>query len=223
MVLATARSERQLSSVAEVTAKWLKQTVEVVPRIDGLPRKETLILKRRRLRRKAMLRPGFMPAPPKPTTWVSMFTGYQGVVLQLFTEAGRIEYDLEGLWGDARVVDAEESDMKPRKVTPGGFEEDEVVETWRPVSQKKSEADRMAEKARRKLEKRQEKRAAKKRWSKAEKEEARKRRLREQALSRMGDEWPRSGIRSSFSGRTPWTMEQRRQFHTSRTLTSWLN
>ena len=216
MVLATARSERQLGSVAEATGKWLKGTVGVIPRIDGLPKKETLVLKRRRLRRKAMLKPGYMAPPPRPTTWVSMNTGYQGIVLQLFTEEGRIEYDLEGLWGDARVVDAEELDMKPRKMPPGGFEEAEVVETWRPTSQKKSEAEKKEEKARKKLERQQEKRAAKRRWTKAEKEEARQKRLRAQAFYAPANEWPRSN--TSTSGWNPRVMDQRRQFHTSRKL-----
>ena len=216
MVLATARSERQLGSVAEATGKWLKQTVGAIPRIDGLPKKETLVLKRRRLRRKAMLKPGYMAPPPRPTTWVSVNTGYQGIVLQLFTEEGRIEYDLEGLWGDARVVDAEELDMKPRTITPGGFEETEIVETWRPVSQKKSEAEKKEEKARKKLETRLEKRAAKRRWTKAEKEEARQIRLREQAFSAPGNKWPRSNTQSSGWDRR--ITDQRRQFHTSRKL-----
>ena len=216
MVLATARSERQLGSVAEATGKWLKQTVGAIPRIDGLPKKETLVLKRRRLRRKAMLKPGYMAPPPRPTTWVSVNTGYQGIVLQLFTEEGRIEYDLEGLWGDARVVDAEELDMKPRTVTPGGFEEAEIVDTWRPVSQKKSGAEKKEEKARKKLETRLEKRATKRRWTKAEKEEARQTRLREQAFSAPGNKWPRSNTQSSGWDRR--ITDQRRQFHTSRKL-----
>jgi ribosomal silencing factor RsfS len=221
MILATARTERQLGSVAEATAKWLKKTAGVIPRIDGLPRKETLVIKRRRLRRKAMLKPGFMAPPPKPVTWVSMYTGCQGIVLQLFTEEGRIEYDLEGLWGEMRVVEAEELDMKPRKITPGGFEEDEVVETWRPASQKKSEADKKEEKAKKKLEKQKEKRAAKRRWTKVEKEQARQKMMRGQAFSAIGDEWPRSTIRSSLLGRNPKTMDQRRQFHTSRNNLKW--
>jgi hypothetical protein len=158
--------------------------------------------------------------PPKPTTWVSMYTGYQGIVLQLFTEEGRTEYDLEGLWGDARVVDAEELDMKPRKIVPGGFEEEDVVETWRPVSQKKSKAEREAEKLQRKDDKRREKRAAKRRWTNAEKEAAREKRMRDAAFGVDGSEWPTRSNRGNASARNPFTSGQRREFHTSRTASS---
>ena len=95
MILANVRSERQLSSVAEATSRWLKQTVGVQPRVDGFPKRESIMIKRRRLRRKSLRKPGYLIRAPRPITWVSMFTGYQGIILQLFTEQGREEYDLK--------------------------------------------------------------------------------------------------------------------------------
>src|SRR5271169_6482221 len=180
MILATVRSERQLSSVAEATSKWLKTTAGVLPKIDGLPKRESLIIKRRRLRKKSLRKPGYLISAPKPTTWVSMYTGYQGILLQLFTKQGREGYDLEGLWGDSRVVDAGILDMKPRKMRPGGIEaEEERIETSVPSSssKKKSAWQKQAEKERKKWEKMKEAKAAKRRWTKEEKEQARQKRI----------------------------------------------
>ena len=214
MILANVRSERQLSGVAEATSKWLKTTVGVQPRVDGLPKRESIIIKRRRLRRKSLRKPGYLIAAPRPTTWVSMHTGYQGVILQLFTEQGREEYDLEGLWGDTRIVDAGLLDMKPRKMRPGGIEEDERIETTRPsMSQKKPLWQKNEEKERKKWEKMKEAKAAKKRWTKEEKEQARQRRLQEN--SRPGF-WEKSPRNKPFPGRRDTIdRQQRRQFHTT--------
>ena len=214
MILANVRSERQLSGVAEATSKWLKSTVGVQPRVDGLPKRESIIIKRRRLRRKSLRKPGYLMAAPRPTTWVSMYTGYQGIILQLFTEQGREEYDLEGLWGDTRVVDAGVLDMKPRKMRSGGIEEDERIETTRPsMSQKKPLWQKKEEKKRKKWEKMKEAKAAKKRWTKEEKEQARQRRLQENLRPGFWEKSPRD---KPFPGRRD-TMDrqQRRQFHTS--------
>lgn len=215
MILATVRSERQLGGVAEATSKWLKQTAGVTPRTDGLPKRESLVIKRRRLRRKSLRKPGYLIAAPKPTTWVSMYTGYQGLVLQLFTEEGRIEYDLEGLWGDTRVVDAGVADMKPRKVRPGGIEEGEPVETSSSsVSQKKTLWQRNMEKEQKKWDKMKEAKAAKRRWTKQEKEQAKQRRAEEAASGFW--QTPSRGRPSkmhSYSG----DRQQRRQFHTTGT------
>jgi ribosomal silencing factor RsfS len=212
MILATVRSERQLSSVAEATSKWLKTIAGVIPRIDGLPKQENLVMKRRRLRKKSLRRPGYLMATPRPTTWVSMYTGYQGLVLQLFTEQGRQEYDLEELWGDSRVVDAEILDMKPRKARLGQFDEDERVETSLPTSkgQKKSVHQKKLEKERKKWEKMKEAKAAKKRWTKEEKEQARNRRVQEAAIFSSIGNAP-VNMRARFGDR-----QQRRQIHTTR-------
>lgn len=216
MILATVRSERQLSSVAEATSKWLKATAGVMPRIDGLPKQESLVMKRRRLRRKSLRRPGYLIAAPRPTTWVSMYTGYQGLVLQLFTEQGRQEYDLEGLWGDTRVVDAEILDMKPRKVRPGQFDEEERVETSLPSSkvQKKSVRQKNLEKERKKWEKMKETKAAKKRWTKEEKEQARLRRMQDPDIFNSNGN-VLFNTRANFGNR-----QQRRQMHTIRIIPS---
>lgn len=214
MILATVRSERQLSSVAEATAKWLKSTADVQPRIDGLPRRESLIIKRRRLRRKSLRKPGYLIAAPRPTTWVSMYTGYSGLVLQLFTAEGREEYDLEELWGDKRIVDAGVIDMKPRKMRPGGMEEDERVETSLPSSgQKKPLWEKKADKDRKKWEKMKEDKASKKRWTKQEKEVARQKRMQDASEFNIwgGSAAKRiSAARSRFGDR-----QQRRQLHSS--------
>jgi len=213
MILATARSERQLTAIAEATAKWLKTTAGVQPRVDGLPKKESLIIKRRRLRRKSLKKPGYLIATPKPTTWVSMYTGYQGMVLQLFTEEGREEYDLEGLWGDSRVVDAGVLDMKPRKMRPGGIEEDERVVTSAPAkNQKKSMLQRQLEKEQNKYDKRKEDKAKKKRWTKEEKEKAKQRRAQAASLFGQAEFAPR---RRSFEDRRRGGDRQHtRQLHT---------
>jgi ribosomal silencing factor RsfS len=215
MIIATVRSERQLSSVAEATSKWLKTTAGVLPKTDGLPKRESLIIKRRRLRKKSLRKPGYLIAAPRPTTWVSMYTGYQGLVLQLFTEEGREEYDLEGLWGDSRVVDAAELDMKPRKVRPGGIEEDEPVEFNRSVSQKKPVWQKKEEKEEKKREKKMQLKSAKRRWTQEEKDQARKQRMKEAA----GISFWESPRRDSSSGRraTYGDRQQRRQLHTSGT------
>lgn len=214
MILANVRSERQLSGVAEATSKWLKKTVGVQPRVDGLPKRESIIIKRRRLRRKSLRNPGYLIAAPRPMTWVSMHTGYQGVILQLFTEQGREEYDLEGLWGDTRVVDAGALDMKPRKMRPGGIEEDERIETARPsTGQKKPQWQKKEEKERKKWEKMKEAKAAKKRWTKEEKEQARQRKLQENSRPGFCE---KSRPDKPFQGRrNTMDRQQRRQFHTS--------
>lgn len=206
MILATARGERHLQSVAEVTSKWLKSTLGVVPRIDGLPRKESLVIKRRRLRKKSLRKPGYMITAPKQTEWVSMYTGYQGLVLQLFTEQGRQEYDLEGLWGDSRIVDAAELDMKPRKMKLGVFEDDPEVRPKQ--TPKKSILERAAEKERRKWEKMKEQKAAKKRWTKQEKEVAKQRRAQEAVMFNMANHPLRSQGRPKIANQ-----QQSRQFH----------
>ena len=218
MILATARSERQLQSVAESTSKWLKSTAGVFPRIDGLPKRESLVIKRRRLRRKSLRKPGYLITPPRPTTWVSMFTGYQGLVLQLFTEQGREEYDLEGLWGDARVVDAGILDMKPRKVRPGGIEEDIPVETSRPASggQKKPLWQKKAEKEQKKWDKMKEGKASKRRWTKQEKEQARSRR----GQIESGPFWTPAVSKSFGFDVRGGDFQQRRQIHLTGTMTS---
>lgn len=214
MILATVRSEGQLAGVAEATSKWLKATAGVQPRVDGLPKKESIIIKRRRLRRKSLRKPGYLIAAPRPTTWVSMYTGYQGMVLQLFTKEGREEYDLEGLWGDRRVVDAGVLDMKPRKMRPGGIEEDERVETR--VSQKKNQKkpmwQRELEKRQKKQDKAKEARASKKRWTKEEKEAAKQRRAQAASLLGQAEVSPR---RRSFGDRRKGgDIQQTRQLHT---------
>jgi hypothetical protein len=144
-----------------------------------------------------------------------MSTGYQGLVLQLFTEEGRIEYDLEGLWGDTRVVDAGVADMKPRKVRPGGIEEDEPVETsFSSVSQKKTLWQRNMEKEQKKWDKMKDAKAAKRRWTRQEKEQAKQRRAEEAASGFW--QTPSRGRPSkmhSYSG----DRQQRRQFHTTGT------
>jgi len=213
MILATVRSERQFSSVTEATSKWLKTTAGVIPKVDGLPKRESLIIKRRRLRKKSLRKPGYLIAAPRPTTWVSMYTGYHGLVLQLFTEEGREEYDLEGLWGDARVVDAGYLDMKPRKVRQGGIEEDEPVEYTRPISQKKPVWQKKEEKVQKKREKKQALKTAKRRWTTEEKDRARQQRIKEAARISFWEAPPRD----SFSVRraTHGERQQRRQLHTS--------
>ena len=213
MILATVRSERQLSSVAEATSKWLKTTAGVLPKIDGLPKRESLVIKRRRLRKKSLRKPGYLIAASRPTTWVSMYTGYQGLVLQLFTEQGREEYDLEGLWGDSRVVDAGFLDMKPRKVRPGGIEEDEPVEYTRPVSKKKPVWQKKEEKEQKKREKAQALKSAKRRWTNEEKDKARQQRMKEAARISFWESSPRDSSnarRATFGDR-----QQHRQLHTS--------
>jgi ribosomal silencing factor RsfS len=212
MILATVRSERQFAGVAEATSKWLKVTAGVQPRIDGLPKRESIVIKRRRLRRKSLRKPGYLIAAPRPTTWVSMYTGYQGLVLQLFTQQGREEYDLEGLWGNSRVVDAGVLDMKPRKMRPGGFEEEERVETSAPArNQKKPMWQKLAEKEQQKYYKRKEARSSKRRWTKQEKEEAKQR--RGQANSFLGQaEFSRP--RSFDNSRKYGDRQQSRQLHT---------
>lgn len=212
MILATVRSERQLAGVAEATSKWLKATAGVQPRIDGLPKRESIIIKRRRLRRKSLRKPGYLIAAPRPTTWVSMYTGYQGLVLQLFTQQGREEYDLEGLWGDSRVVDAGVLDMKPRKMRPGGIEEDERVETSAPAkTQKKPMWQKLAEKEQKKYDKRKEAKASKRRWTKQEKEQGKQRRAEAASLLGQGE----FSLRRSFDNQRKYgDRQQRRQLHT---------
>ena len=215
MILATVRSERQLSSVAEATSKWLKTTAGVQPKIDGLPKRESLIIKRRRLRKKSLRKPGYLITAPRPTTWVSMYTGYRGLVLQLFTEQGREEYDLEGLWGDSSIFDVGYLDMKPRKVRPGGIEEDEPVEYNRPISQKKPAWQKKEERVQKKREKNLAMKYAKRRWTKEEKEQARQRRMKEAARISFW-ETPRRNF-SDARGGTYGDRQQRRQLHTSGT------
>ena len=212
MILATVRAERQLRSVSEATSKWLKSTAGVIPRVDGLLKRESLVIQRRRLRRKSLRRPGYLITPPKSMSWVSMYTGYQGLVLQLFTAEGREEYDLEGLWGDNRVIDAGALDMKPRKIRRGGIEEDEPVETWRPSqNQKKPDWQRKLEKEQKKREKKKEEKASKKRrWTKLEKEQARSRR----GQIESGSVWEMPSIRrSSFGFQARGDFQQRREYH----------
>src|SRR5579862_9151914 len=212
MILATVRSEGQLAGVAEATSKWLKATAGVQPRIDGLPKRESIIIKRRRLRRKSLRKPGYLVAAPRPTTWVSMYTGYQGLVLQLFTKQGREEYDLEGLWGDSRVVDAGILDMKPRKMRRGGIEEDERVDTSAPArNQKKPRWQKLVEKEQKKYDKRKEAKASKRRWTKQEKEQGKQRRAEAASLLARG-EFP---LRRSFDTQRKYgDRQQSRQLHT---------
>jgi ribosomal silencing factor RsfS len=213
MILATVRAERQLRSVAEATSKWLKGTAGVIPRTDGLPKRESLVIKRRRLRRKSLRKPGYMIAPQRTTSWVSMYTGYQGLVLQLFTAEGREEYDLEGLWGDNRIIDAGALDMKPRKIRPGALEEDEPVETSRPAyALKKPAWQKKLEKEKKKWEKGKEEKASKRRWTKLEKEQARSRR----GQIESGSNWEMPSIRrSSFGFQSRGDFQQRREYHST--------
>ena len=217
MILATGRNERQLTSVAEATKRWLRTTAGVEPRIDGLPKRESVVLKRRRLRRKSLRKPGYLITAVRSTTWVSMYTGYQGIMLQLFTEQGREEYDLEGLWGDKRVIDVGILDMKPRKVRPGGLEEDEPIETTQSTaSHKKPLWKKKAENKQKKLDLKKEKKAAKRRWTKEEKEQARQRRMQEPSMMTSSKNFLRSG--RVPSGISKLNRQQHRQYHTLGTI-----
>jgi ribosomal silencing factor RsfS len=208
MIIATARSERQLTSVAEMTGTWLKKTAGVFPKIDGLPKKESLVIKRRRLRRKSLRKPGYLLATPKPTTWVSMYTGYQGIVLQLFTREGREEYNLEELWGDARVVDAGIIEMEPRKVKPRREKDEKMADEMTPPPRKQKRKPEWLKKAEKKIRDKKEKKklssGKRRRWTKEEKELARRER---ESLSSSN---PPSSAFFKVSG----NFQQQRKMHT---------
>jgi hypothetical protein len=185
----------------------------VVPRIDGLPKSENLILKRRRLRKKASRKPGYFIQPPKPSSWVSIFTGYQGLLVQLFTESGRVEYDLEGLWTDSRVVDSGIIEKEPRKAKTDEEVEKELDDmSNEPEKPKKLPLSlKKLQQRLRKREKKLRRQGTKRRWTKEEKDKARQKRMDQAARVRKAGFDP---LQFPQRNKPTRDLQQRRLLHT---------
>lgn len=114
MLLSTARSERQLRICAESLKGFLRPH-GLRPRVDGLINWESTKVKRRR-RRKMIGRANYQ-VEDDSLTWLFVDVGGDsGIILQLFTEKGRAEYQLEELWAKRAnndVIMPETSESRP--------------------------------------------------------------------------------------------------------------
>ncbi|ORY81315.1 hypothetical protein BCR37DRAFT_393195 [Protomyces lactucae-debilis] len=95
MILCTAQSERQLRSSAESLKGYLRKHGGA-PRIEGLVNWENTKVKRRR--RRKMLGKASYQVDDDRLRWIFIDAGKSGLILQLFTEQGRDEIQLEELW-----------------------------------------------------------------------------------------------------------------------------
>lgn len=95
MILCTAQSERQLRSSAESLKGYLRKQ-GATPRIEGLVNWENTKVKRRR--RRKMLGKASFQVDDDRLRWIVIDAGKSGLILQLFTEQGRDEVQLEELW-----------------------------------------------------------------------------------------------------------------------------
>lgn len=115
MVFGNTRSERHLHSTADKICRWLRSTHSIQPYADGLiGRNAQKLINRRRIRR------GKVAASQTgeineyvATEWVCVNTGYEGIVLQLFTPRRREELNLEALW--ERKLDTNRKNIEKMK------------------------------------------------------------------------------------------------------------
>lgn len=100
MVFGTANSDRHLHSSADQVCRWLRTTHCLEPYADGLVgRNARKLINRRRVRRGNVTATQIgVTDESLVTEWVCVNTGYEGIVLQLFTKKRRKELNLEGLW-----------------------------------------------------------------------------------------------------------------------------
>ena len=130
MVFGNTRSERHLHNTADKICRWLRSTHSIRPYADGLiGRNAQKLINRRRIRR------GKVAASQTgeineyvATEWVCVNTGYEGIILQLFTPRRREELNLEALW--ERKLDTNRKNMEKMKRGVGLqelYENDEEV------------------------------------------------------------------------------------------------
>lgn len=100
MVFGTACSDRHLHSSAYRVCRWLRTTHSLEPYADGLiGRNARKLIDRRRVRRGSVAATQIgVTDESLVTEWVCVNTGYEGIVLQLFTKKRRKELNLEALW-----------------------------------------------------------------------------------------------------------------------------
>ncbi|KAF8421239.1 hypothetical protein EV426DRAFT_609780 [Tirmania nivea] len=130
MVFGNTRSERHLHSTADKICRWLRSTHGIRPYADGLiGRNAQKLINRRRIRR------GKVAASQTgevneyvATEWVCVNSGYEGIILQLFTPRRREELNLEALW--ERKLDTNRKNMEKMERGAGLqelYENDEEV------------------------------------------------------------------------------------------------
>lgn len=95
MLVCTAQTERQLRSGSESVKTYLRQ-LGCKPRIDGLISWQNTRVKRRR-RRKMIGRANYQ-FEDDSLNWLFIDAGSDGIIIQMMTEKGRQEYQLEELW-----------------------------------------------------------------------------------------------------------------------------
>ena len=99
MVLATGTSPRQMKSVCDELAEWAEQRGQSPLSADV---------------------PGTVGGPGDSGGW--MLIDFVHVVVHVFSQDARAYYDLDGLWGDAKVtpVAADAAPAHPNAAKPGG-------------------------------------------------------------------------------------------------------
>ncbi|BFZ59764.1 ATPase synthesis protein 25 mitochondrial [Saitoella coloradoensis] len=97
MIVGTAKAERHLRVAGEDLMTWLRKAYNLRPWAEGLPREaQGKIVARRR--RKNLARGKIESPEDARNNWVCVDTGRDCLVVHMFTEAGREQINLEGLW-----------------------------------------------------------------------------------------------------------------------------
>lgn len=112
MVFGNTRSERHLHVTADKICRYLRSNHGIRPYADGLiGRNAQKLINRRRIRRGKVAASQLGEKDELVATeWVCVNTGYEGVILQLFTPRRREELNLEALW--ERKLDTSRKNME---------------------------------------------------------------------------------------------------------------
>ncbi|KAF8459586.1 hypothetical protein BGX38DRAFT_1138373 [Terfezia claveryi] len=112
MIFGNTRSERHLHNTANKICRWLRSAHGIRPYADGLiGRNAQKLINRRRIRRgKVTASQSGEVNEYVATEWVCVNTGYEGIILQLFTPKRRGELNLEALW--ERKLDTNKKNME---------------------------------------------------------------------------------------------------------------
>ena len=103
MVFAVARGARHLQSACSAITTHIKHTYNARVSTDGMPSKDAILLRRRRLRRKIAKRvlKGLSTddiLPENPLGWICVEVPSENLVVQLLTEQGMQDTELKRFW-----------------------------------------------------------------------------------------------------------------------------
>ena len=121
MVFAVARSARHLQSACSAITTHIKHTYKARVSTDGMPSKDAILLRRRRLRRKIAKRvlKGLSTddiLPEQPLGWICMEVPSENLVVQLLTEQGIQDTELKKFWKSSAAERDREFEAHRREI-----------------------------------------------------------------------------------------------------------